>query len=113
MDPCIAYIHLHHFYALLEAKYRPNLSQVPFVVTQGEKIMDVSPQAANLNIHVAMGLRQARLICPELEIIKMEVDPEPFLRHSYSIGRAFRGFGCVFGSIRLRGAPCHSKKGSK
>ena len=79
MDPCIAYIHLHHFYALLEAKYRPNLSQVPFVVTQGEKIMDVSPQAANLNIHVAMGLRQARLICPELEIIKMEVDPEPFL----------------------------------
>lgn len=89
MDPCIAYIHLHHFYALLEAKYRPDLRQIPFVVTQAGKIVDVSPQAANLNIHATMGLRQARLICPELKIINVEVDPRPTLEKFRDICATF------------------------
>ena len=77
MAPFIAYIHLHRFYALLEAKRQPELWQVPFVVTRAHKVIDVSPKAANLGIHAAMGLRQARLICPNLEVIEAQVDPKP------------------------------------
>ena len=77
MAPLIAYIRLHHFYALLEAKRNHHLWQQPFVVTQAQKIIDVSPQAAKLHISTTMGLRQARLACPDLQVIEAQADPLP------------------------------------
>ena len=77
MSPLIAYIRLHHFYALLEAKRNHQLWQQPFVVTRTGKIIDVSPQAAKFNITTTMGLRQARLACPDLQVIQAQADPLP------------------------------------
>ena len=34
MASMAAYIRLHHFYALLEAKHNPSLRHQPFIVTQ-------------------------------------------------------------------------------
>ncbi|NMB45302.1 MAG: hypothetical protein GX998_02700 [Firmicutes bacterium] len=77
MVPSIAYIRLHHFYALLEAKHNHRLWQQPFVVTRAQRIIDISPQAARLHITTNMGLRQARLACPDLQIIDAQADPVP------------------------------------
>ncbi len=75
MASMVGYIRLHHFYALLEAKRSPSLRHQPFVVTEGRRIIDVSPEAAKLRITTAMGIRQARLACPTLQVIEAEADP--------------------------------------
>jgi len=72
-----AYIRLQHFYALLEAKRNPNLRQQPFVVIDGSRIIDVSPEAAKFHITTAMSIRQARLTCPTLQVVEAEADPLP------------------------------------
>ena len=77
MAPLIAYIRLHHFYALLEAKRDLCLWQQPFVVTRAQKIIDVSPKAAAKHITTAMGLRQARLACPNLRVVEAKAHPLP------------------------------------
>ncbi|NLJ85638.1 MAG: hypothetical protein GX322_04300 [Firmicutes bacterium] len=85
MTPLVAYIRLHHFYALLEAKSQRHLWQTPFVVVRNQKIIDVSSKAARLNIHTAMGLRQARLICPDLTVVEAKVDPLPMAEKFWDV----------------------------
>ncbi|MGI6566653.1 MAG: hypothetical protein GX341_07715 [Firmicutes bacterium] len=85
MASMTAYIRLHHFYALLEAEHSPRLRHQPFIVTQGRKIIDVSPEAAKLQITVAMGIRQARLACPALQVVEAEADPLPAAERFWDI----------------------------
>ena len=79
MNPCIAYIQLHHFYALLEAKHQPALRGKPFAIVRSGKIIDASFQCEQFNIYPGMGLRQAHLACPSLRVVNTESDPEPHL----------------------------------
>ena len=107
MEPCIAYIRLHHFYAFLEIHSRPHLKGLPFVVTEGGKIVDVSPEAAALNIHSQMGLRQAYLACPNLKTITRETDPtsalEKFLNICASITPYVEPHGDFAAFLDLKG----------
>ena len=89
MASMAAYIRLYHFYALLEAKRNPSLRHQPFVVTQGRRIIDVSPEAAKLRITAAMGIRQARLACPALQVIEAEADPLPAAEKFWDICASF------------------------
>ncbi len=71
MHGIVGHIWLPDFYSSVEMKINESISNDSvFVVVKGHKVLDISPGAKGKGLRRGMTLRQARIVCPELEAIE-------------------------------------------